>query len=199
MCCFRPFWINYKHLKKKINEIVILRKADKDGATDASVQNIAKLEYEIEFFKEIKAELKECSNFFSSIETEYTNRFERIAIGYNQLKLNFSKYDKNSAPRLLQACINLYKDVLQLENFAVTNYCGYSKILKKHDKMTGFATRDAFMRNVMSVQNFTQYPVLLNLIKKSEELYANIQTVFTINKNEIVSITTVTMGPGSTT
>lgn len=28
----------------------------------------------------------------------------------------------------------LYKDLLMLENYAVMTYCGFSKILKKHDK-----------------------------------------------------------------
>jgi len=31
----------------------------------------------------------------------------------------------------------LYQDLLLLENYAVMNYCGFSKIVKKHDKLTG--------------------------------------------------------------
>jgi SPX domain protein involved in polyphosphate accumulation len=140
-----------------------------------SPHEISKNGFEIEFFKEIKSQLKDCSNFFSTLEEHYSTRFERIMVGYNQLKQNSSKYDKNACSRLLKACVNLYKDVLQLENFAITNYCGYSKILKKHDKLTQFSTREAFMRNVMSIQNFTQYPSLMILIKKCEDLYADIQ------------------------
>jgi len=45
--------------------------------------------------------------------------------------------DKNTWTRLLMACVKFYKDVLLIENFAIMNYCGFSKILKKHDKMTG--------------------------------------------------------------
>jgi hypothetical protein len=30
--------------------------------------------------------------------------------------------------------------VLLLENFAIMNYCGFSKILKKHDKLTGWVS-----------------------------------------------------------
>jgi SPX domain protein involved in polyphosphate accumulation len=36
-----------------------------------------------------------------------------------------------------------------LENYAVLNYCGLSKILKKHDKCTGFVTREKFMMNMV--------------------------------------------------
>jgi SPX domain protein involved in polyphosphate accumulation len=39
-----------------------------------------------------------------------------------------------------------------LENYAVLNYCGLSKILKKHDKCTGFATREKFMINMVVKQ-----------------------------------------------
>jgi len=28
-----------------------------------------------------------------------------------------------------------YRDALMLENFAIMNYCAFSKILKKHDKV----------------------------------------------------------------
>lgn len=43
----------------------------------------------------------------------------------------------NPNRRLMAACVKLYKDLLLLENFAIMNYCGFSKILKKHDKVTG--------------------------------------------------------------
>eukprot|EP00596_Hydrurales_sp_CCMP1899_P009154 CAMPEP_0119036388 /NCGR_PEP_ID=MMETSP1177-20130426/4090_1 /TAXON_ID=2985 /ORGANISM="Ochromonas sp, Strain CCMP1899" /LENGTH=169 /DNA_ID=CAMNT_0006996215 /DNA_START=601 /DNA_END=1107 /DNA_ORIENTATION=+ len=57
------------------------------------------------------------------------------------------------------------------------NYCGFSKILKKHDKSTGFHTREAFMRNVMSQQNITNYPYVLELLRESEKLYKDIQNM----------------------
>jgi hypothetical protein len=75
------------------------------------------------------------------------------------------------------ACVRFYKDVLLLENFTLMNYCGFSKILKKHDKVTGFITREAFMRNVMNHQNITHYPILLDLIEKSEQLFQDIQNL----------------------
>eukprot|EP01034_Spumella_vulgaris_P021740 gene21740-27794_t len=71
------------------------------------------------------------------------------------------------------ACVNFYKDVLLLENFAIMSYCGYSKILKKHDKLTG----DAYMRNVVNLQNFTHYPYVMELISQSEKLFADIQAM----------------------
>ncbi len=55
------------------------------------------------------------------------------------------------------------------------NYCACSKILKKHDKATGLQTRDAFMRNIMSVANFTHYPYIIELLRESERLFTEIQ------------------------
>ena len=84
-------------------------------------------------------------------------------------------HDKNTWCRLLAAIVKFYRDALMLENFAIMNYCAFSKILKKHDKATGFTTREAFMRNVMSSQNITHYPLVLELLQGSEKLFTDIQ------------------------
>jgi hypothetical protein len=55
------------------------------------------------------------------------------------------------------------------------NYCACSKILKKHDKLTGLQTREAFMRNVMSQTNFAQYTYIMELLQESERLFTEIQ------------------------
>ena len=84
-------------------------------------------------------------------------------------------HDEHAWTRLLRACVKFYKDVLLLENFAIMNYCGFSKILKKHDKWTGFTTREAFMFNVISKENFTHHPNVISLLAQSEKLFADIQ------------------------
>ena len=143
------------------------------STVNTSRRCISKVPAEIDFFKELKREVKECSTFFDSSEQAYRLRYQRILEGYITLKEN-EYHDRFSWSRLLRSCINLYRDILLLENFAIMNYSGFSKILKKHDKLTGFSTRDAFMKNVMSKQNFTQYVTLLELIKLTEDLYEDI-------------------------
>ncbi|KAH8045193.1 hypothetical protein JL722_14344 [Aureococcus anophagefferens] len=69
------------------------------------------------------------------------------------------------------ARVAYYRDLLLLENYAIINYCGFSKILKKHDKRTGFATRSQFMRICVAPQPFTLHPRLLDMIKEAEDLY----------------------------
>ncbi len=98
---------------------------------------IAKSKSEIEFFLLIRKELKKASDFFSTAEKEFDVRWNRIDESYEMLQQPTVVYDKNTWTRLLMACVKFYKDVLMLENFAIMNYCGFSKILKKHDKMTG--------------------------------------------------------------
>ena len=103
-------------------------------------------------------------------------RKERIWAGFSLLSAdNF--FDRCTWIRVLKACAYFYKDVLLLENFAIMNYCSISKILKKHDKLTGFSTREAFMRNVMPNENITRYPFVLELLKECEKLYSNIQNM----------------------
>ena len=65
----------------------------------------------------------------------------------------------------------LYKDLLLLETYAIMSYCSFSKILKKHDKLTAHSTRIPFMTNVVNKANFAHYPRLLNMIVTCENLY----------------------------
>jgi SPX domain protein involved in polyphosphate accumulation len=88
--------------------------------------------------------LKKASDFFSSTEDMYRIRKARVWEGFMLLKDAGVIHDKNTWTRLLSACVKFYRDVLLLENFAIMNYCGFSKILKKHDKSTGYVVSHQF-------------------------------------------------------
>ena len=119
-------------MKKLINEIVVDEsKASSEGS---SLADIAKSKSEVQFFSHLRRELRKSSQFFKNAEIEYKIRWERIWEGYLMLKDTSVLHDQNSWARLLAACVKFYKDVLLLENFAIMNYCGFSKILKKRDK-----------------------------------------------------------------
>jgi hypothetical protein len=75
---------------------------------------------------------------------------------------------------LLGACLSLYKDEIMLENFAVMAHTAFSKIMKKHDKRTRFATREAFMAKLVNHQPFARYPVLKGLLVGLEGMYKTI-------------------------
>lgn len=71
----------------------------------------------------------------------------------------------------MKRCVALYKELLLLENFAVMNFCGISKILKKHDKWTGYATRHKFMHTILMKQPFATYVPLLQMIDRLEHIF----------------------------
>ena len=102
---------------------------------------ISKSTVEVEFFRLIRKELKKVSDFFAAAEQLCRIRKDRITAGFAILKELENVCDtidnKDAWRRLLASCVRFYKDVLLLENFAIMNYCGFSKILKKHDKLTG--------------------------------------------------------------
>ena len=62
-------------------------------------------------------------------------------------------------------------DLLLLENFAVINYCGFGKILKKHDKVTGYVTKEPYMQRMVNPQEFTTYPRLMKMLRHTEQSY----------------------------
>ena len=127
-------------MKRKINEIVEAKGGVK--ITDQSLARnpgvLSKSASEVEFFKQLRSELKKASDFFAGIEDMYRIRKERIWTAFAMLQNEDVVQDKNTWTRLLMACVKFYKDVLLIENFAIMNYCGFSKILKKHDKRTGY-------------------------------------------------------------
>ena len=94
------------------------------------------------------------------------------------------RFDRSSWTRLLSSCVNFYKEVLLLENYAIMNYCGFSKILKKHDKLTGYTTREAYLKNVVNQQKFTHFPFVLELLKSMEKLFEAMHSAVPIEAEE---------------
>ncbi len=135
------YWINYKYLKRKINEIVSTNKMLTNVPNNQNNSDIEKSPAEVEFFKTLMSELRKTADFFSNAEQSYKIRHKRITDSFtilNNTSNHFSDNNfKDTWTRLMQSCVKFYKDVLLLENFAIMNYCGFSKILKKHDKLTG--------------------------------------------------------------
>ena len=129
---------------------------------------------EIAFFKLLHAEFKKASFFFDKAQQEFAIREERVREGIEIMKRSVSTMANDRWPLLAKSIYRLYKDLLLLETFAIMTYCSFSKILKKHDKVTGHDTRNAFMSNVVSQANFTTYPKLLEMISRCESLYADV-------------------------
>lgn len=170
-----PFWLSYKTLKKKLT---LCAKEVCDPAEEGLVielrkkhtkDQIKRFPSEVLFFRVMKQELCKCSKFYLSDEAQLSARLERLREGYQVVKAS-RDLGKENHRALLKACTNLYTDLVKLENFAILNIVGISKILKKHDKVTGFLTRDGFMKMAFS-SSLAQHHNIRAMANGVEELY----------------------------
>jgi hypothetical protein len=142
--------------------------------TDVAREQLGKSPGEVAFFKLLHSEFKKATYFFERAQTEFEIREERVREGMEIMKQPNSIMVNEKWSMLAKSIFKLYKDLLLLETFAIMAYCSFSKILKKHDKVTGHKTRAAFMTNVVNKANFTYYPKLLGMISRCERLYAEV-------------------------
>lgn len=141
---------------------------------EGKVDRIGKSPGEVAFFKLLHAEFNKAEHFFEKAQQEFIIREERVREGMNIMKQPNSIMVNEKWSLLAKSLYRLYKDLLLLETFAIMTYCSFSKILKKHDKVTGYKTRNAFMANVVNKANFTNYPVVLEMISRCETLYEEV-------------------------
>lgn len=150
--------------------------ANAEAAVTVGVQKqaIGKSPGEVAFFKLLHSELKKAIHFFERAELEFSIREERIREGMEIMKKPNSIMVSEKWSLLAKSLYRLYKDLLLLETFAIMTYCSFSKILKKHDKVTGYETRVAFVANVVNKANFTNYPKVVDMISRCETLYEKV-------------------------
>jgi len=129
---------------------------------------------EIAFFKLLHSELKKAAKFFDRTKQEFLLREERVRDGMEIIRKPNSIMVPDKWSTMAKSIYRLYKDLLLLELYAIMTYCSFSKILKKHDKVTGYSTRILFMANVVNKANFTHYPEVLGMIQRSEKLFEEV-------------------------
>jgi SPX domain len=79
---------------------------------------------------------------------------------------------------MAKSIYRLYKDLLLLETFCIMTVASFSKILKKHDKVTGQVTREAFMQNVvLRHQNLVEYPTVVERLARIQTMYNQVAQV----------------------
>lgn len=138
------------------------------------------------FFKLLRAELIKASKFFERAKQELSIREERMRDGIEIMKKPGSTMVSDKWAAMAKAIYRLYKDLLLLELYAIMTYTSFSKILKKHDKVTGYDTRVKFMANVVNKANFTQYPDLLQMISRCEAKYEQVDKIL-VNEGKSTS------------
>lgn len=131
---------------------------------------IRKNQNEVIFFKHLHAEFNKVSSFFEKAKKELKIRFDRVKAGSEILSHSDSKTVLDKWTTIGRSIYKLHSSLSLLETYAIMNYCAFSKILKKHDKKTGYSTKMAFMRNVVNKSNFAAYPDVLSMIRECETL-----------------------------
>lgn len=126
---------------------------------------------EVAFFRLLNSELRKAIHFFEKAQLEFEIREARVREGIDIMRKANSLMVSEKWSLMAKSLYRLYKDLLLLETYAIMTYCSFSKILKKHDKVTSHNTRIAFMKNVVNKANFTHYPKLLAMISRCETLY----------------------------
>ena len=58
---------------------------------------------------------------------------------------------------LLERCRVIHGKLLLLEMYAHVNYCGFTKITKKHDRMTGYVTQKKYIQKKVNVTSFSTF------------------------------------------
>jgi hypothetical protein len=153
------------------------RPFDPPRSQEQNAGTIGKSPGEIAFFKLLHTEFKKVTHFFERSSEQYAIREERVREGMNIMKQPNSIMVNEKWSLMAKSVHRLYKDLLLLETFAIMSYCSFSKILKKHDKVTGYNTRNAFMENVVNKANFTHYPKLLEMITRCERMHEEVSSI----------------------
>jgi len=135
--CKAEDWMDYKMLKKSLKKLLLLNKQNPN-------QNITINKAERFFFQKIKEEMQKVECCFQRLENSLMEKIIPFTKIYKQFE-----YEK-----VAKCLAFVHMKLLLLESYAVINYCGFTKILKKHDKRTGFQTREKFIFNIVNSKNF---------------------------------------------
>lgn len=131
-----PYWLDYKGLKSKINRLHEVSPEQLLGKK-LTKRKLCQDELETDFFYELHWTLQRTAEFYDSEMKALMIRYRRLQFAVRECHNSDMKSFSKHCSKCLQLCSQLYKDCVELETFAVTQYCGFGKILKKHDKNTG--------------------------------------------------------------
>ncbi|KAF1789184.1 SPX domain [Phytophthora cactorum] len=183
---WEPYWFDYKLLKKIIKDCAQIKKEEKlqgDKLVKIKIKPSAKEDNdsirqsqdEMNFFRTLRMEIKKIADFFIKEQAKHTSRWLPSTPASSNLRYDAVDGGRDCCTIIRDGAHEelrrVYKELLLLENFAVMNFCGISKILKKHDKWTGYATRNKFMHTILMKQPFATYEPLLHMIDRLEHIF----------------------------
>ncbi|KAK8790916.1 hypothetical protein WA158_005547 [Blastocystis sp. Blastoise] len=169
---WEPYWMNYKQFKEILVDVV--EEIDrKEGEGDEDI-NITDIDNDKHFFSELAKSLDKVDLFFNKTQSELYNSVRDLAEKAEKLNTIPEEERDRQLDILIGECIRINGQLVLLEVFAHVNYCGFSKITKKHDKLTKFTTQLKFMKNKVNNKRFSDLVILTQLIKTVAEIYKSL-------------------------
>jgi len=147
-------WMDYKILKKKLKSLALV--------TDPALIK----QGEQDFFAFFQSELKKVELKFQELFVDARTKTADFLDGP-------STGDVRSD---LTRCMDLHMFVLLVENYAVLNYCGFAKILKKHDKLTNRTTREKVMERAVNNLSFARMLEIRDILLRIEQRFHQLQS-----------------------
>ena len=113
-------------------------------------------------------------NFFNQIQVQYIVEVKQLIEQVKEVD-NVAKFTLlyKQCPKeklvetieaLLETCRVIHGKLLLLEMYAHVNYCGFTKITKKHDRVTGYATQKKYMQKKVNVVRFSSFTLYVSLV-----------------------------------
>ena len=194
-------WMDYNKLKELIRDIAVetggpearVRPIPESTATldakhgknlspnkefllqrSATPSRIKEIDVECAFFLELKKNLDSVAKFYEVEESSLVARSKKLKAEIDAA-ISLSKSSSGRVPARMSHLMDklkvLYVDLMMLENYAVMNYGGFAKILKKHDKNTPFSTQEKYLRKMVNPCSFAFYPLLKQAIAITESSF----------------------------
>lgn len=185
-------WMDYKKLKKLLKDCELEGK--KREKADEGL--LKKSDAEKAFFKLLFGELNKVSRKYRELESKSLQNFILFIQDVEKLKRGKSP----SAQQIsvcLKECAEHHLRFVLLENYAVMNYCGFTKILKKHDKLTGYNTREKYMIKMVNAQPFayhTKIQLATKLILKEFHLLQSLRQNKKVGTKSLINTNIVNKG-----
>jgi len=179
--CREEDWMDYKLLKKFLKTNLrseSLPSSPKGGERKSlspvpdQLENVAD---EKAFFKAAVQELSKVNRCYRRLEIELVPLARQLKSEFNQYMNQRAAAKEEITNEMTETLIkklqHLHMKLLGLQNYAVLNYCGFSKIIKKHDKFTNFKTREKFMLNKVNCASFSDHNFVKMALREVERCF----------------------------
>ena len=200
---WEEYWMDYKQFKiiiaeidkekkEKLSHLAQVSETD-PKKEDAEEIDITSLEKEKQFFRELTESVIMVDNFFNQIQVQYIVEVKQLIEEVKKVDSCPKEKLEETIESLLESCRVIHGKLLLLEMYAHVNYCGFTKITKKHDRVTGYATQKKYMQKKVNVAKFSSFTLLRNSVRIVEDQYivlskclSHIKTIPPIKRNDEV-------------